>query len=428
MTSIHQAVREARTDQEIYLLLTAYVRATRIGDEMSRLSEQMTSLPLAGPDDVRGRIQSLFVGLGMASRRLDDRSRTTIKEALYVFCEASMRLNGLHAVTAEEGLSFRAHNTAAPKSQDPQLAENPASLDSRSSPSRLEKEMILPDALSLIGEKEWNRRDFVVSVLASGFALSVQPVSAQTITTDGKGLTAGEVKIPTADGEMPAYRAMPATGGPFPVVLVVQEIFGVHEHIKDLCRRLAKAGYFAVAPELYARQGDVSQLKDIQEIFTTVVSKVPDAQVMGDLDATVEWASGTGKADTSHLAITGFCWGGRITWLYCAHNPRVKAGVAWYGRLVGQPSALMPKNPIDVAATLKVPVLGLYGAADQGIPVQSVDEMRVALAHGTSRSEVVVYPDTPHGFNADYRPSYRKEAAEDGWKRMLTWFNTHGAG
>jgi carboxymethylenebutenolidase len=287
--------------------------------------------------------------------------------------------------------------------------------------------MILREALSLVGEKEWNRRDFVVSVLASGFALSVQPVSAQTIKTDDTGLTAGEVKVPVINGQIPAYRAMPATDGPFPTVLVVQEIFGVHEHIKDLCRRLAKIGYFAVAPELYARQGDVSQLKDIQEILTNVVSKVPDAQVMSDLDATVEWARGTRNADTSRLAITGFCWGGRITWLYCAHNPRVKAGVAWYGRLVGQPNALMPDNPVDVAATLKVPVLGLYGGADQGIPVQSVDEMRVALTRGTSGSELIVYPDTPHGFNADYRPSYRKEAAEDGWKRMLAWFKRHGA-
>jgi carboxymethylenebutenolidase len=288
--------------------------------------------------------------------------------------------------------------------------------------------MILPDALSLVGQKEWNRRDFVVTVLASGFALSVQPVSAQTITTDAAGLTAGEVKVPTNDGQIPAYRAMPATGGPFPAVLVVQEIFGVHEHIKDLCRRLAKSGYFAVAPELYARQGDVSQLKDVQEILTTVVSKVPDAQVMSDLDATVEWASRTGKADARRLAITGFCWGGRITWLYCAHKPQIKAGVAWYGRLVGQANALMPKNPIDFTGTLSVPVLGLYGAADQGIPVQSVEEMRAALARGTSGSELIVYPDAPHGFNADYRPSYRKDAAEDGWKRMLAWFRTHGAG
>jgi len=288
--------------------------------------------------------------------------------------------------------------------------------------------MILPEAQSLLGEKQWNRREFVATALASGFALSVQPVSAQTIATDDKGLVAGEVKIPTTDGQIPAYRAMPATGGPFPVVLVVQEIFGVHEHIKDLCRRLAKTGYFAVAPELYARQGSVSQLKDVQEILTTVVSKVPDAQVMSDLDATVDWAGATGRADASRLAVTGFCWGGRITWLYCAHNPRVKAGVAWYGRLVGQANALMPKNPIDFAETLRVPVLGLYGAADQGIPLQSVDDMRAALSRGASGSQLVVYPDTPHGFNADYRPSYRKEAAEDGWKRMLAWFEAHGAG
>ena len=288
--------------------------------------------------------------------------------------------------------------------------------------------MSLSEALSLVGERDWSRREFVVTVLASGFALSVQPISAQTISTDDRGLTAGEVKVPTGDGQMPAYRVMPATGGPFPLVLVVQEIFGVHEHIKDLCRRLAKTGYFAVAPELYARQGDVSQLKDVQEIFATVVSKVPDGQVMSDLDATVAWAGATGKADTTRLAITGFCWGGRITWLYCAHNPHVKAGVAWYGRLVGQSSALMPKNPIDIAASLKVPVLGLYGGADQGIPARSVDEMRVALSRGTSGSELTVYPDVPHGFNADYRPSYRKEAAEDGWKRMLVWFKGHGAG
>jgi len=287
--------------------------------------------------------------------------------------------------------------------------------------------MTVSDALSLLGQKDWNRREFVVSVLSSGFALSVQPVSAQTITTDDRGLVASEISVPTFDGQMPAYRAMPERGGPFSVALVVQEIFGVHEHIKDICRRLAKAGYFAVAPELYARQGDVSQLKDIQEILATVVSKVPDAQVMSDLDATVRWAGGTHGADASRLAITGFCWGGRITWLYCAHNPQVRAGVAWYGRLVGQSSPLMPENPIDLAPALFVPVLGLYGGADQGIPLRSVEEMRALLAKGHSGSELVVYPDAPHGFNADYRPSYRKEAAEDGWKRMLVWFASHGA-
>ena len=283
------------------------------------------------------------------------------------------------------------------------------------------------DLSSLLPTRDWTRRDFVVTVLGSGFALAVQPVSAQTITTDAEGLTAGEVKIPVQDGQMPAYRAMPASGGPFPVVLVVQEIFGVHEHIKDVCRRLAKSGYFAVAPELYARQGDVSRSKDVQEILSTVVSKVPDAQVMSDLDAAAAWAAGTGKADTSRLAITGFCWGGRITWLYCAHNPKVKAGAAWYGRLVGQASELTPAHPVDLAAALQVPVLGLYGGADQGIPLDTVERMRAALASGKSGSEIVVYPDAPHGFNADYRPSYRKDAADDAWKRMLAWFKRHGA-
>jgi carboxymethylenebutenolidase len=287
--------------------------------------------------------------------------------------------------------------------------------------------MTQPDLLSLVPTKDWTRRDFVVSVLGSGFAFAVQPVCAQTITTDARGLSAGEVAIPVKDGQMPAYRAMPAAAGPFPVVLVVQEIFGVHEHIKDVCRRLAKAGYFAVAPELYARQGDVSRLKDVQEILSTVVSKVPDAQVMSDLDAAVAWAGRTGQADTSRLAITGFCWGGRITWLYCAHNPKVNAGAAWYGRLVGQPSEVMPAYPADIAAALAVPVLGLYGGADQGIPLDTVETMRTGLAAGRSGSEIVVYPDAPHGFHADYRPSYRKEAAEDAWRRMLDWFKRFGA-
>jgi carboxymethylenebutenolidase len=281
---------------------------------------------------------------------------------------------------------------------------------------------------SLAAQRDWTRRNFVTTVLASGFAVATQPISAQTISTDARGLTAGEVKVPVKDGEIPAYRAMPASGGPHPVVLVVQEIFGVHEHIKDICRRLAKAGYFAVAPELYARQGDVAHLKDIQEILATVVSKVPDAQVLSDLDSTLAWASSTGQGDGTRVAITGFCWGGRIVWLYSAHNPGIKAGVAWYGRLVGQGSELTPKHPVDIAASLEVPVLGLYGGADQGIPAQSVEQMRAALESGKSGSQIVVYEDAPHGFNADYRPSYRKDAATDGWKRMLAWLKRHGAG
>jgi carboxymethylenebutenolidase len=286
------------------------------------------------------------------------------------------------------------------------------------------------DLLSLLGKVEFTRREFVVTSLAAGFALAVQPVSAQTITTDTNGLTAGEVKVPAKDGEVPAYRAMPDKGGPFPTVLVVQEIFGVHEHIKDICRRLAKLGYFAIAPELYARQGDVSGLTNFQDILK-IVSKVPDAQVMSDLDAALAYAKGTGKADTAKLGITGFCWGGRIVWLYAAHNPDLKAGVAWYGRLKRAPNdtnvELQPSYPIDLAAKIKAPVLGLYGGADQGIPVATVEQMREALkAAGNTMAEIVVYPDTPHAFYADYRPSYRKEQADDGWKRLQAWFKKYG--
>jgi carboxymethylenebutenolidase len=284
------------------------------------------------------------------------------------------------------------------------------------------------DLKSWLPKTDFSRREFVVTTLATGFALAVQPVSAETITTDTKGLVAGEVKIPTADGTMPAYRAVPEGKGPFPTVLVVQEIFGVHEHIKDLCRRLAKQGYFAVAPELYARQGDVSKMTDIPKIISSVVSKVPDAQVMSDLDASVAWAKNTGLADTTKLAVTGFCWGGRIVWLYAAHNPNLKAGVAWYGRLVGEADPLHPKHPVDLAEELKAPVLGLYGGADTGIPLDSIDQMRAAIKAAGKTAEIVVYPDTPHGFNADYRPTYREQPATDGWKRMLAWFKQHGAG
>jgi carboxymethylenebutenolidase len=283
------------------------------------------------------------------------------------------------------------------------------------------------DLSGFLPKSGFTRREFVVTTLATGFALAVQPISADTITTDAQGLEAGEVKIRTADGEMPAYRAMPAAGGPFPVILVVQEIFGVHEHIKDLCRRLAKSGYLAVAPELYARQGDVSKISDIREVISKVVSKVPDAQVMSDLDAAVAWAKSTGRGNTAKLGITGFCWGGRIVWLYAAHNRNLKAGVAWYGRLVGDQDELHPKNPLDLAGALGAPVLGLYGGADTGIPAESIEKMRSALQDAKHPSEIIVYPDTPHGFNADYRPSYRKQQAEDGWKRMLEWFKKQGA-
>jgi carboxymethylenebutenolidase len=266
----------------------------------------------------------------------------------------------------------------------------------------------------------------MVTTLAAGFALAVQPVSAQTITTGTDGLIGGEVQIPTADRQIPGYRAKPASGTAHPVVLVVQEIFGVHEHIRDVCRRLAKAGYLAIAPELYARQGDVSKLANVQDIVTQVVSKVPDAQVMSDLDATVTWAKQSEHANTERLGITGFCWGGRVVWLYAAHSSHLKAGAAWYGRLVGPTDELHPRNPIDEVAELKAPVLGLYGGADAGIPPDSVERMRQALKAANKPCEIVVYPDAPHGFNADYRDSYRKEAATDGWKRMLDWFKKYG--
>lgn len=280
----------------------------------------------------------------------------------------------------------------------------------------------------LLPKTGFTRREFVVTALAAGFALAVRPVSAQTITTDAAGLSAGEVKIPVPDGQIPGYRAMPATGGPFPVVLVVQEIFGVHEHIRDICRRFAKRGYLAVAPELYARQGDVSKLTDFQEIFTRVVSKVPDAQVLSDLDTAADWAGKSGRGDLKRLGITGFCWGGRIVWLYAAHNPRLKAAVAWYGRLVGSPTELTPQYPMDLAGNLKAPVLGLYGGADANIPMDTIERMRKALMAAGSPSQIIVYPDAPHAFFADYRPSYRKEAAEDGWKRLLEWFKKYGVG
>jgi carboxymethylenebutenolidase len=275
-------------------------------------------------------------------------------------------------------------------------------------------------------EAEWSRRDFMTGVVAGGFALAVRPVSADTIITDAKGLSEGPVELPTANRPIPAYHAFPQNGGPFPVMLVVHEIFGVHEHIRDVCRRLAKVGYFAVAPELFVRQGDVSGLADIQRILKQVVSRVPDGQVLDDLDATVGWCESHGRADAKTVGITGFCWGGRIVWLYAAHNPQLKAGVAWYGRLAGQTDGLHPRTPIDLASALTVPVLGLYGGADAGIPAESIQKMRDELAKGRSESEIVVYTGAPHAFFADYRPSYRKDAATDGWQRMLAWFERHG--
>ena len=283
----------------------------------------------------------------------------------------------------------------------------------------------MDDARSLLMPADLTRRGFIATSFVSGFAAAVQPVCAQTmIMTDTTGIVAGDVQIPAKDRSLPAYRAMPAKGKNFPVVLVVMEIFGVHEHIKDVCRRLAKNGYCAVATNMYERQGDVSKMTDIPEILK-IVATVPDAQVMSDLDATLAWAGKNG-GNASRAVVTGFCWGGRITWMYAAHNPKLKAGVAWYGRAVGQADPLHPKHPVDIASSLRVPVLGLYGGQDTGIPTDTVEQLRKLLP-ASAHSDIVIYPNAPHGFNADYRPSYRADAALDGWNRMLTWFKGHGA-
>ncbi len=289
--------------------------------------------------------------------------------------------------------------------------------------------MLNKDFDSLTPHRDFSRRDFVRASVGSGFAAAVLPVVAQTVVkTDSQGLVEGEVTIMVGDFKMPAYRAAPLGKAKAPVVLVVSEIFGVHEYIADVVRRFAKAGYFAVAPELFVRQGDVGDYGEIAKLLSEVVNRVPDTQVLGDLDATVAWAQGQG-ADTARTAITGFCWGGRITWLYAAHNPSLKAGVAWYGRLVGSATALTPAHPVDLVGRLNAPVLGLYGGQDPGIPLDTVDKMKSALAQGSGAarlSEIVVYPDAPHAFHADYRPSYQKPAAEDGWKRCLAWFKARG--
>ena len=286
------------------------------------------------------------------------------------------------------------------------------------------------DLVSLVPDAQLSRRGFVITSLATGFAAAAGPVMAETmIKTDTAGLDAKEVKIPVSGGDMPAYVAMPASGGPFPILLVVHEAWGVHEHIKDICRRAAKQGYLAIAGELFARQGDPHKytMQETPKLVAEVMAKVPDAQVMGDLDACVAWAEKSGKANVDKLAITGFCWGGRIAWLYAAHQPKLKAAAAWYGRIVGASNALTPKNPIDLVNDMKAPVLGLYGAKDQGIPVDTVEMMESELKKAGKKAEFKIYPDAGHAFNADYRPSYNKAAAEDGWKRMLDWFKANGA-
>ena len=274
------------------------------------------------------------------------------------------------------------------------------------------------------------RRFALKAAIGVGYAASAMPIIAQTaIKTPVAGLVAGEVTIDVNGFKMPAYRSAPAGKSDLPVVLVISEIFGVHEYIADVTHRLAQAGYMAIAPELFVRQGDPSEYGELAKLQSEIIAKVPDAQVMADLDATVAWASRNG-GNAQKLAITGFCWGGRITWLYAAHQPQLKAGVAWYGRLVGNTTAQTPAHPLALASQLKAPVLGLYGAADTGIPLDTVEKMKAALAQGSGAaksSEFVVYPEAPHAFHADYRPTYRKAAADDGWQRMLNWFKKQGA-
>ncbi len=277
------------------------------------------------------------------------------------------------------------------------------------------------------------RRTALKTALGVGYAATAMPIMAQTaIKTSDAGLVTGTPVFEVESYPVPFYFAAPAGKKNLPIILVVQEIFGVHEYIADTCRRFAKAGYLAIAPDLYARQGDASKYTDVSKLLAEVVAKVPDAQVMADLDGAVQWAGENG-GNTKRVGVTGFCWGGRATWLYAEHSKNVKAGVAWYGRLVGAASAATPKHPVQLAATLKAPVLGLYGGQDGGIPLTTVNEMKDALADAGAKgnkaakaSEFVVYPQAPHAFHADYRPSYRKEAAEDGFQRALEWFKGHG--
>ena len=291
------------------------------------------------------------------------------------------------------------------------------------------KDMIT-DVESLLGQSSLSgpdgRRGFLKVALGTGFAVAALPVVAQNvIRTDATGLVSGTILVKIGGQDVPVYAAQPEGKTGLPVILVISEIFGVHEHIADMARRFAKQGYLALAPDLFVRQGDATKAPSMPELMKNIVGKTPDAQVMSDLDAIVAWARQNG-GDTARLGITGFCWGGRITWLYAAHNPAVKAGVAWYGRLVGDSTPITPQHPVDIAPMLKAPILGLYGAKDTGISQESIATMKAALAKGTSKSEFVVYPDSGHAFNADYRPSYVAADARDGYARCLAWFKANG--
>ena len=283
------------------------------------------------------------------------------------------------------------------------------------------------DVKGLLPEKDYDRRDFIWTALGASAALAVaSSANGQTVNTDATGLDVADVMIPAKDVQLRGYRAMPASGGPFPVVLVAAEVFGLNPYMKDVCRRLAKAGYYAVVPDLYTRKTDLTKVTDMKEIMPVVNTKY-DAELVGDYDATVAYAAASGKADTNRMAVTGFCRGGRTTLVYSESNPKLKAACAWYGPVGGQPSEYMPKTAMDRVAELKVPLLGLYGAKDAGIPVDQVEKFFAALKAQGTPSELVIYPDAGHGFHADFRPdNYRKADAEDGWSKMLAWFKKHG--
>lgn len=271
-----------------------------------------------------------------------------------------------------------------------------------------------------------SRRNFIAGVLTTGYAAAASPVLAEVIRTDRTGLKDGKVSIPTSDGQIPAYYARPAKAGRYPVVLVIHEIFGVHEHIQDVCRRYAKAGYLAIAPELFVRQGDVTQYKEIPDLFQNIVLKTPDAQVNGDLDTTLAYARQHLSGDLKRAGAVGFCWGGRAVWEYAYHNPKLTAGLAYYGRLENMKADIRPLDPIDIGDKIKVPVLGLYAEKDTGIPLEGVAKMQAALKESGSGSEIVTFPGVGHAFNADYRASYNRAAAEKAWTMGLAWFKQHG--
>jgi carboxymethylenebutenolidase len=283
------------------------------------------------------------------------------------------------------------------------------------------------DVKGLLPEREFDRRDFIWTALSASAALAVSsPVSAQIITTDANGLDAADVMIPVKDGQIRGYRAMPSAGGPFPVVLVAAEIFGLNHYMKDICRRLAKAGYYAIVPDLYSRKADLTKITDMAEIRAIVNTKY-DTELVADYDATVEFARASSGADMTRMGITGFCRGGRTPLVYAATNPKLKAVVSWYGPVGGTVNEYTPRTAMDRVLEIKMPLLGLYGAKDAGVPIAEVEKFFAALKAAGTTAELVIYPEAGHGFHADFRPdNYRKADAEDGWKRMLDWFRNYG--